>query len=35
MWYEKQVIKGQIDQLVCKLYGLTKEGIRIVEEATR
>ena len=25
----------QIDQLVCVLYGLTKEEIRTVEEATK
>jgi hypothetical protein len=25
----------QVDQLVYELYGLTKEGIRIVDEATQ
>lgn len=25
----------QIDQLACRLYGLTPDEIRIVEEATR
>jgi hypothetical protein len=40
--HEKSLIKRQIDatdrqidQLVYELYGLTKEEIRIVEEATR
>jgi len=30
----KTAIQGQIDQLVYELYGLTDDGICIVEEAT-
>ena len=40
--HQKTVLKRQIeasdrqiDRLVCELYGLTEEEIRIVEEATR
>ena len=32
--YEKSAIQRQIGQLVCELYGLTDEEIRVVEEAT-
>ena len=33
--HAKIPILQEIDQLVYELYGLTDEGIRIVEEATR
>jgi len=32
---EKTNLQRQIGKLVCELYGLTDEEIRIVEEATK
>jgi hypothetical protein len=31
---DTSALKGEIDELVCALYGLTPDEIKIVEEAT-
>jgi len=32
--YERQIkiVDAQIDRLVCDLYGLTEEGVKVVED---